>query len=42
MAADHLLDSDLLTPNVTYVASYFAPNGHYSADTNYFAANGDQ
>lgn len=29
-----------LTPNVTYVASYFAPNGHYSADTNYFASNG--
>ncbi|WP_242618229.1 DUF4082 domain-containing protein [Edaphobacter modestus] len=29
-----------VTPNVTYVASYFAPNGHYSADTNYFASNG--
>jgi hypothetical protein len=29
-----------LTPNVTYIASYFAPNGHYSADTNYFATNG--
>lgn len=29
-----------ITPNVTYVASYFAPSGHYSADTNYFATNG--
>jgi len=29
-----------ITPNVTYIASYFAPNGHYSADTNYFATNG--
>jgi Domain of unknown function (DUF4082)/Bacterial Ig domain/Carboxypeptidase regulatory-like domain len=28
-----------ITPNVTYVASYFAPSGHYSADTNYFATN---
>jgi hypothetical protein len=29
-----------ITPNVTYVASYFAPAGHYSADSNYFATNG--
>lgn len=28
-----------ITPNVTYVVSYFAPSGHYSADTNYFATN---
>jgi hypothetical protein len=26
----------LLFPNTTYVASYFAPKGHYSADANYF------
>jgi Domain of unknown function (DUF4082)/Bacterial Ig domain len=26
--------------NTTYVASYFAPSGHYSADTNYFATGG--
>ena len=25
--------------NTTYVASYYAPNGHYSADSNYFASN---
>src|SRR5207237_5907961 len=24
----------------TYIASYFAPNGHYSLDANYFAASG--
>ena len=29
-----------ITANTTYVASYLAPNGHYSADTNYFAVNG--
>ena len=29
-----------VSPNTTYVASYFAPGGHYSADTNYFAASG--
>src|SRR5262249_35272144 len=26
--------------NTTYVASYFAPNGHYSGDPNYFATQG--
>jgi uncharacterized protein DUF4082 len=25
-----------VTPNAIYVASYFAPNGHYAYDTNYF------
>lgn len=25
-----------VTANTTYVASYFAPNGHYSADANFF------
>ena len=29
-----------ISPNVTYVASYFAPSGHYSADNSYFATNG--
>ncbi len=29
-----------VTANTTYVASYFAPNGRYSADTNYFSAGG--
>jgi hypothetical protein len=29
-----------ITPNVTYVASYHAPNGHYSADLDYFATHG--
>jgi Domain of unknown function (DUF4082)/Bacterial Ig-like domain/Bacterial Ig domain len=27
-----------IAANTTYVASYSAPNGHYAADTNYFAA----
>ncbi|HET9648995.1 MAG TPA: DUF4082 domain-containing protein [Microlunatus sp.] len=27
-----------VTANTTYVASYYAPNGRYSADTNFFAA----
>lgn len=27
-----------VTANTTYVASYFAPNGRYAADENYFAA----
>ncbi|MFG1994408.1 N,N-dimethylformamidase beta subunit family domain-containing protein [Actinoplanes sp. NPDC048988] len=27
-----------LTPNTTYVVSYYAPNGHYAADTDYFAS----
>ena len=36
---------DFATPvaiaaNTTYVASYFCPNGHYSADLNYFAGKG--
>jgi hypothetical protein len=26
--------------NTTYIASYYAPSGHYSADTNYFATTG--
>jgi PKD repeat protein len=26
--------------NTTYVASYFAPNGHYAGDNNYFATSG--
>jgi hypothetical protein len=25
-----------IQPNTTYVAGYYAPNGHYSADTSYF------
>ena len=29
-----------LIPNTTYVVSYYAPSGHYSADTNYFASAG--
>jgi hypothetical protein len=29
-----------VTANTTYVASYVAPNGRYSADTGYFAAGG--
>ncbi len=29
-----------ITPNTTYIASYYAPAGHYSADTNYFASGG--
>jgi hypothetical protein len=27
-------------PNTTYIASYYAPNGHYSADSSYFANGG--
>ena len=29
-----------IAANTTYVASYFAPVGHYSADSNYFAGTG--
>jgi hypothetical protein len=29
-----------VTANTTYIASYFAPAGHYSANTNYFATSG--
>jgi hypothetical protein len=29
-----------ITPNTTYVVSYFAPQGHYAADGNYFASTG--
>jgi hypothetical protein len=29
-----------LAANTTYVASYFAPNGHYAGDVGYFAASG--
>ena len=30
-----------ITAGTTYVASYFAPNGHYSVDLNYFATSVD-
>jgi hypothetical protein len=30
----------LVSANTTYIASYFAPSGHYSADLNYFATTG--
>jgi hypothetical protein len=29
-----------VTANTTYIASYFAPAGHYSANTNYFETSG--
>ncbi len=29
-----------ITANTTYVASYFAPGGHYAFDANYFTASG--
>ena len=29
-----------ITANTTYVASYFAPNSHYSANNNFFACTG--
>jgi glucose/arabinose dehydrogenase len=29
-----------IVPNTVYVASYFSPNGHYSGELNYFAAQG--
>ncbi|MEU8241822.1 DUF4082 domain-containing protein [Actinoplanes missouriensis] len=29
-----------LTPNTTYVVSYYAPNGHYAGDTGYYAGKG--
>jgi hypothetical protein len=29
-----------ISANTTYIASYYAPSGRYSADTNYFAAAG--
>ena len=29
-----------VTANTTYVVSYFAPHGHYSADTSYFKQGG--
>ncbi len=29
-----------MTAGVTYIASYFAPSGHYSADLNYFTTQG--
>jgi N,N-dimethylformamidase beta subunit-like, C-terminal/Domain of unknown function (DUF4082)/Bacterial Ig-like domain/Bacterial Ig domain len=29
-----------ITANTTYVVSYFAPQGHYAADNNYFASSG--
>jgi len=30
----------LIQPNVTYVASYYAPNGHYAFNEGYFTATG--
>jgi hypothetical protein len=33
----HVVDRER---NVAYVASYFAPNGHYSATLDYFATQG--
>ncbi len=30
----------LLAANTTYIASYFAPSGHYSVDANFFATKG--
>ncbi len=30
----------LLAANTTYIASYFAPSGHYSVDSNFFATKG--
>src|SRR5581483_10204742 len=29
-----------IAANTTYVASYYAPNGHYAADSNYFITTG--
>ena len=29
-----------VTANTVYVASYFAPNGNYAADNNFFATSG--
>jgi hypothetical protein len=29
-----------ISPNTTYVVSYYAPNGNYAGDTNYFASAG--
>jgi hypothetical protein len=29
-----------ITANTTYVVSYFAPQGNYAADNNYFASTG--
>jgi hypothetical protein len=31
-----------IQPKTTYVVSYFAPNGHYSADSRYFTKSADQ
>ena len=36
LAAGELLQPVAINPNTTYVASYFAPNGHYSDDGAYF------
>ena len=30
----------LIDPNTTYVVSYFAPNGHYAIDVDYFSTSG--
>jgi methionine-rich copper-binding protein CopC len=29
-----------VSPNTTYIASYYAPTGHYAADSGYFASKG--
>src|SRR5262249_25463536 len=29
-----------ISANTTYIVSYYAPNGHYAADPNYFASAG--
>jgi Domain of unknown function (DUF4082)/Bacterial Ig domain len=34
------VDPIAITPNTAYVASYFAPAGHYSFDAHYFATSG--
>ncbi len=41
LAAGELRDArSPVTANTVYVASYFAPNGNYAADTNFFASAG--
>ncbi|HOK44320.1 MAG TPA: DUF4082 domain-containing protein, partial [Bryobacteraceae bacterium] len=29
-----------ISPNTTYIISYFAPNGHYSVNVNFFTSSG--
>ena len=38
MAAGGLFSGVAVTAGTTYIISYFAPNGHYSADSSYFAS----